>query len=145
MSESDLTLVTFTDGGARGNPGPAGIGVVMFTEDQFGNRTHILDYKEYIGEQTNNFAEYTALNTALQKGLDQGFTKVICYLDSELVVKQLNGQYKIREESLKPLATKAITLARKYSSYSFNHVKREKNASADRLVNEALDEAAKTI
>lgn len=140
MNENDLTLVTFSDGGARGNPGPAGIGVVLWTEDAFGTRTHLLDHKEYIGEQTNNFAEYTALITALQKGLDLGYKKVNSYLDSELVVKQLNGQYKIRETTLIPLATKALTLARKYSSYSFNHVKREKNSDADRLVNEVLDE-----
>lgn len=140
MNENDLTLITFSDGGARGNPGPAGIGVVLYTEDAFSTRKHLLDHKEYLGEQTNNFAEYTALITALQKGLDLGYKKVNSYLDSELVVKQLNGQYKIREASLIPLATKALTLARKYSSYSFNHVKREKNSLADALVNQVLDE-----
>lgn len=136
-------LVTFTDGGARGNPGPSGIGAVLWIEDQLGNRTHLEDIQEYIGEHTNNFAEYTALIIALARAVELGYENVQCFLDSELVVKQLNGQYKIKEETLKPLAARVFSLTNKFKSVSFNHVPREKNSAADKLVNNAIDSALK--
>ena len=133
-------LIINTDGGARGNPGPAGIGAVFYFDDGTGNQKLIAEIKEYIGEQTNNFAEYTALIKALEKAAELGYERVLCVLDSELVVKQLNGLYKVREETLKPLATKVLSLTNKFKSVTFTHVKREKNKEADRLVNEAIDE-----
>lgn len=143
MSE-DLSLVIYTDGGARGNPGPAGIGAVFWSQDFQGNRIKLNeDISKFIGEATNNFAEYSALIAALEQALAMPFKKVICYLDSELVVKQLNGQYKIREESLKPLAARVRDLTQKFNSVSFTHVHREKNEEADKLVNEAIDKAVK--
>ncbi|MDB4940014.1 MAG: ribonuclease [Candidatus Doudnabacteria bacterium] len=137
-------LVIFTDGGARGNPGAAGIGVVLYLEDEQGNRKHLQNLKEYIGEHTNNFAEYTALIRGLERCSEIGHKNIQCYLDSELVVKQLNGLYKIREESLKPLAAKVLLLKKNFNSCNFTHIHREKNAAADKLVNEAIDAARKT-
>lgn len=137
-------LVMFTDGGARGNPGPAGIGIVFYLEDESGNRKHIENIKKYIGEHTNNFAEYTALITGLERAAETGHANVQCYLDSELVVKQLNGLYKIREASLQPLAAKALILRNGFKSCSFTHVHREKNTEADKLVNLAIDETVKS-
>lgn len=139
----DESLVIFTDGGARGNPGPAGIGIVMYKEDEEGNRQHLADIKEYIGEGTNNFAEYTALIKGLEEAIAKGHKRVRVFMDSELVVKQLNGLYKVREESLKPLASKVLAMTNKFESISFTHVHREKNKEADKLVNAAIDEAVK--
>ncbi len=134
-------LIIFTDGGARGNPGPSGIGAVFYLEDDHGNKKHLENLQQYIGEHTNNYAEYTALITALERAINLGYKNVRCYLDSELVVKQLNGLYKIREETLKPLASKVLALTNNFTSINFNHVHREKNAEADKLVNQAIDEA----
>lgn len=132
-------LIIYTDGGARGNPGPAGIGAV-FQNLQFET---IATIKKYIGEQTNNFAEYTALITALEQAQKFGFKNISCYLDSQLVVRQLNGQYKIKEQTLKPLAQKVFDLKNEFDSIKFTHVPREKNSQADKLVNEAIDEHQK--
>lgn len=136
-------LVIYTDGGARGNPGPAAIGAVFYKEDEFGKRKELKKIKEYIGEQTNNYAEYTALITALQNATGMGFDNVQCYLDSELVVKQLNGLYKVREQTLKPLIARILALTNKFNNITFTHVHREHNAHADKLVNQVLDEEAK--
>ena len=138
-------LVIFTDGGARGNPGPAGIGVVFYLEDDHGNKKHLENLQKYIGEHTNNFAEYTALITGLERAAELGYANIKCYLDSELVVKQLNGLYKIREESLKPLASKVLALTNNFKTITFTHVHREKNAEADQLVNNAIDEATQKV
>jgi len=83
------------------------------------------------------------LITALEQAVTLGYREVQCFLDSELVVRQLNGQYKIREESLKPLAAKVLALTNKFKRYSFTHVPREKNREADKLVNAAIDAAQK--
>jgi ribonuclease HI len=136
-------LVIFTDGGARGNPGPAGIGVVFWKEDEGGNRSHLMDFKEYIGEHTNNFAEYSALIAGLEKAKGLNFDHVRCFLDSELVVKQLQGLYKIKEETLKPLASKVLALSNKFKTVTYTHIPREKNVAADKLVNLAIDAAVK--
>jgi len=128
-------LITYTDGGARGNPGPAAIGAVIFGSQQ----EELLRISEYIGETTNNQAEYKALIKALTAAAALGGKKVICHLDSELVVRQLQGRYKVREEGLKPLALIALKLAKNFQSVEFVHVRREKNKLADELVNQALD------
>ena len=132
-------VIIHTDGGARGNPGPAAIGIVFYDSP----KSKIFEFLEYIGERTNNFAEYTALITALQKAHEQGFTDVTCYLDSELVVKQLNGQYRIKEPTLQPLASEVNRFKKDFKTITFAHVRREQNKDADALVNAALDEEEK--
>lgn len=136
-------LIINTDGGARGNPGPAGIGAVFYADDGAGNQVKVGELKKYIGAATNNFAEYSALIAALEQAAALGYEDAACFLDSELVVRQLNGQYKIREETLKPLAAKVLALANKFKRVTFQHVPREKNKEADLLVNEAIDQALK--
>ena len=133
----DNKLITYSDGGARGNPGPAGIGFVMY--DTSGKL--LKKFKHYLGVATNNQAEYQALIAALREANRLGFDRVVCYLDSELVVRQLTGKYKIKEAGLKPLAAEALALTRKFLQVDFVHVPREKNKLADQLVNEVLDEA----
>ena len=135
-------IIIYTDGGARGNPGPAAIGVVI--QDASGRA--IKSYGKAIGEATNNEAEYTAVIFALQKSKALFGKKKIkdlateVRMDSELVVRQLNGEYKIEEERLFPLFIKVWNFKIDFSRVSFVHVPREKNREADRLVNEALDQ-----
>jgi len=124
-----------TDGGARGNPGPAGIGAV-FTDE--GGQV-VAEFKEYIGETTNNDAEYRALILGLTKAKDFNFKELECRLDSELVVKQLNGEYKVKGDHLKEHYNKIKELTF-FAPVSFRHVPREQNKRADALVNRAIDE-----
>lgn len=141
MLRSEEKIVVFTDGGARGNPGPAAIGVVI--QDAAG-RT-IKSYGEAIGEATNNEAEYQAVLFALKKLkalLGKKKTKgmsVEVKMDSEFVARQLNGEYKIVEEHLWPFFMKIWNLKMDFGKIRFAHVPREKNREADRMVNEALD------
>jgi len=133
MQNGQLNL--FTDGGARGNPGPAGIGVVLL---DVSGRT-VEAYGKYIGENTNNQAEYLALISGLEKAVTLGVKKISCHLDSELIVRQLQGKYKIKNEGLKPLAAKVLMLSNKFLNVTYTYVPREKNHHADKLVNEAID------
>jgi len=126
-------IIIHTDGGARGNPGPAGIGAVLNIDGE------IKEYSEYVGRATNNQAEYQALILALKKAKSFAPRGVKCYLDSELIVKQLNKIYKIKNKDLKPLFDRIITLSENFSKISFSHIPREKNKEADKLVNQALD------
>ncbi|HRY63320.1 MAG TPA: ribonuclease HI family protein [Patescibacteria group bacterium] len=130
-------LVIFTDGGARGNPGPAGIGVAMFDET---GKTVMATHKKYIGEATNNVAEYSAVILALEEAKKMGAEEINFFLDSELVAKQLNGEYKVKNEELGRLFIKIYNLRQQFSKITFHHVVREKNKLADKLVNEAIDE-----
>lgn len=129
-------LIIFTDGGARGNPGPAGIGVVI--TDQQGNI--VKTFNKYIGEATNNVAEYKALILALEEAKKLQAAELLINMDSELVVRQMQGRYKIKEPSLKLLAAEVIQLRNNFKSVDFKHVLREKNKPADKLVNEAIDD-----
>jgi len=131
-------IITFTDGGARGNPGPAAIGVVI--KD---NAQTIEAFGRYIGETTNNQAEYQALIAALEKVRDLGADEVWCNLDSELLVKQLNGEYKVKNRDLAPLFLKLHNLTLGFKKISFHHIPRARNSEADAEVNKALD--ARTI
>lgn len=126
--------IIFTDGGARGNPGPAAIGVV-FTEN--GAMTH--EFKECIGSTTNNQAEYRAVLLALQKAKELGFTHLDFKIDSELVVEQLNRRFKVKDKGLSILFVQAWNQLGHFSKVTFTHIPREQNKEADRLVNEALD------
>lgn len=125
----------FSDGGARGNPGPAGIGAVLKDE----NDEIIAEISEYIGETTNNQAEYRALIAGLGKAKELKGEEIECFLDSELVVKQLNREYKVKNKELSPLFIKAWNLHLGFKKISFKHIPRELNKEADALVNKALD------
>lgn len=128
------TAIIFSDGGARGNPGPAGIGAVLKIGDQ-----EFL-FKKYIGETTNNQAEYQALLLGLEKAKEHGAAEADCYLDSELVVKQMRREYKVKDKDLARQFIKIWNFLPQFKRVDFHHVAREKNRLADRLVNEALDE-----
>ncbi len=130
-------LLVWTDGGARGNPGPAGIGVVM--TDPSGQLVD--EIAEYIGEATNNQAEYRALIRALARARELGANDLEIHMDSELVVRQLNGQYKVKNANMKPLFGEAQGLLKGFARCTIKHVRREANAEADRLVNQAIDAA----
>jgi Ribonuclease HI len=125
----------FTDGGARGNPGPAAFGYVLETEDGT-----VLDARgKKIGIATNNVAEYSALIAGLEAALERGITELVVVSDSELVVKQMRGEYKVKNEALRELSLEAARLARQLGKVAYTAVKREHNELADQLVNEALD------
>lgn len=139
-----MKILIHTDGGARGNPGPAGIGAVI--QNEAGEV--LAEISEYIGEATNNVAEYDALIAALRKAKELfGATlremEVEVCMDSELIVRQLGGVYKVKEPTLKEKFAQVATLRLEDVPHvTFTHVRREKNAHADRLVNEAIDTGA---
>lgn len=130
-----MKLTIFTDGGARGNPGPAAIGVII--KDETGKK--LAGYGEYLGKQTNNYAEYSALISGLKKAKELGATEVECVLDSELVTKQMNRQYKVKEPTLQKLFIQTFNLAGVFKKISFRHTLREGNKEADWWVNRILD------
>jgi ribonuclease HI len=130
----------YTDGGARNNPGPAGIGGVLFDDD---NKL-IAELSEYIGEGTNNQAEYEAIIAGLKLAIEHKIKKLDCYLDSKLVVEQVNKNWKIKEPHLQKLFVQVWNLTHKFDKVSFNHIRREKNTQADTLVNKALDKQLKS-
>lgn len=132
-------LVLQFDGGSRGNPGPAGIGVTI--NDLNGKRVYELG--EFLGNCTNNVAEYTALVRGLTAAHKLGATKLTVRADSELVVRQINGQYKVKSPDLKPLYAQAIALMDKIGDVSVHHVYREGNSRADALANAAMDARTK--
>jgi len=132
-------ILIYTDGGARNNPGPAGVGVVI----QDGAKS--IELKKYIGEQTNNFAEYEALILALTEAKKRGLAEreIEVRMDSELIVRQMTNEYQVKEETLWPQYMKVHNLIVAHFPHAkFVHVRREENKEADRLVNEAIDEAS---
>jgi len=142
MNKKDIEKVTiYTDGGSRGNPGPAAIGVVI--RDSEGRL--VKSYGKAIGQKTNNEAEYEAVAFALGRvkalfgGARARLLSVVVNMDSELVARQLGGEYKIEEERLFPLFIKIWNSRLDFNEVRFIHIPREKNRDADRLVNEALD------
>jgi len=128
------------DGGSRGNPGPAAYGVVI--RDPSG--AVVAKLKKYIGRATNNVAEYYGLIAALDYAQSHGIRALCVESDSELLVKQMRGQYKVKSEDLRPLFERARKMAQTFESFRIDHVYRERNAEADALANEALDESAGT-
>jgi ribonuclease HI len=126
-----------TDGGARGNPGPAAYGYVLEADDG----TVLAAHGETIGVATNNVAEYRALIAGLQKAVELALDDVEVVSDSELLVKQMTGEYRVKNETLRELSLEAARLARKLGNVRYRAVRREHNELADRLVNEALDRA----
>jgi ribonuclease HI len=125
----------FTDGGARGNPGPAAYGYVLEAED--GTVLHA--HGERIGVATNNVAEYRALIAGLEKAVELSVPEIEVVSDSELLVKQMTGEYRVKNAALQDLSVQASRLAREVGKVSYTAVRREHNELADRLVNEALD------
>lgn len=123
-----------TDGGARGNPGPAGIGFVIEVDG-----TAVCGAGRFLGSATNNVAEYEALIWGLENVIALGHETVTVYADSELLVKQINGLYRVKNAGLKPLYMRACGLLKNFSAYEVKHVRREMNKVADGFANDAMD------
>jgi ribonuclease HI len=134
-STANKDRIVYIDGGSRGNPGPAGYGVVI--QDGAGKTVHTLS--ESIGKATNNVAEYRALVAALEYVLNQDTSRLQVYCDSELVVRQMQGRYRVQSPDLKPLHALARQLAGRLEQFRIQHLPREQNRLADRLANEAMD------
>lgn len=128
-------IIAYTDGASRGNPGPASIGIYITDAD--GEMIH--EHREKLGHQTNNYAEYMAVLRALELAKEHGSKKVLLRADSELMVRQMTGIYKVKNEGIKVLFAQCKELAAKFE-LKIEHVRREKNKEADRLANLALDE-----
>jgi ribonuclease HI len=132
------SAVANVDGGSRGNPGPAGYGVRIEREDGT-----IVELKEALPRATNNVAEYNGLLAALRWAAEHGVRTLHVKADSELLVKQMRGEYRVKNPGLQPLYEEARALVKRIGRVTFEHVRREFNKDADRLANEAMDEAAK--
>jgi ribonuclease HI len=132
------SIELYIDGGARGNPGPAGVGVLIL--DSAGKK--IKDVSKYIGEATNNIAEYSALLYGLEEALMLRADCIKINLDSELVAKQLGGEYRVKDANLRPLFERALNMLKSFKSFEINHIEREKNKEADKLVNKAINLAS---
>jgi ribonuclease HI len=128
-------LIIYTDGGSRGNPGPAGLGAIIYDE----NKKVVAEISDFLGTTTNNQAEYRAILAAIKKAVSLGATEAEFYLDSELAVKQLNREYKVKNKDLAPLFLAVYNLTLSFKKISFTHIPREMNKEADRLANEAMD------
>lgn len=135
-----MTYTLYTDGGARGNPGPAGAGAAIFDH----NMRLIGEVSKYLGTQTNNWAEYEAIVLGLEKLLEltDGEVDVIARLDSQLAQRQLTGEYKVKDAELYKQYLRVQNLQNKFRSVSFEHVRREDNTEADALANKAMDKGA---
>ncbi|MFA5211546.1 MAG: ribonuclease HI family protein [Patescibacteria group bacterium] len=130
-----MKLIIFTDGGARGNPGPAATGIVIKNET---GKT-LANYGEYLGKQTNNFAEYSALISSLKKALELKADELEIFVDSKLVCEQLNRRWKVKEPTLQKLFIEAYNLMQKFKKVNIKHTYREGNKEADAEVNKILD------
>ncbi len=124
----------FTDGGSRGNPGNAACAFVVFDEEKVVHFDSI-----FLHQATNNFAEYTGLISGLKYLVKANITEASAFLDSELVVKQLNGEYRVKDENIQKLFSQIVELKKSFKSLTFTHVRREENKLADKLVNIVLD------
>ncbi len=130
-----MNIEVYVDGGSRGNPGPAGGGFVIFKGGKL-----VAKGKEFFGHLTNNQAEYLALRAALRKAyLQFADSAVCCFMDSQLVVEQMNGNYKVKKPHLKPLFEEVRRIADQFKSFSIAHIPREENYLADQLANLAMD------
>jgi len=136
--DENCPLTVFIDGASSNNPGPAGIGIVFIQNEQ------VIDtISEYIGKKTNNEAEYLALIKALQIALSRNVKSIKVFSDSELVVNQIKGIYKVRHEHLKKLFDEAIYLIKQFEQFEINHVLRNSNAQADSLAKSAIEHSGK--
>lgn len=134
-------LLIYSDGASKGNPGDAGIGVVISDEEG----SVLREVAEYIGQQTNNVAEYSALLRGLKEAADLGATQIAICTDSELMVRQLTGVYKVKAANLKPLFEQAVMILRAFEKVSISHVLREFNKRADELANEGVKKKNRRI
>ena len=132
---AEKRVIIHADGVSRGNPGPAAIGATV--ADEAGRR--LAEVSQRIGLTTNNQAEYRALIAALKEAFKLGATQASVFLDSELVVKHLNGKYRVKKDTLKPLYREAAGLLARFTGFTLKHVPRAQNAEADRLANAAFD------
>jgi ribonuclease HI len=139
MAESEKEWLLMVDGAARGNPGEAGCGAVICDE----SGAVVKELSRYLGHRTNNVAEYEALLMGLDALLQLGKKRIRVQSDSQLLVRQLSGQYRVKDEKLKPLFRRAVTLLRQFDGYRILHVPRELNKLADRLANRGIDDAFK--
>jgi len=130
-------IIAHVDGGSRGNPGPAAYGMTIETAQG----QPVIALGKFIGRSTNNFAEYHGLLAALEYALSHGYIRLRVLTDSELMARQISGQYKVRSPDLKPLFDNAREMIARLESFSIRHVYREQNREADRLANQAMDEA----
>lgn len=131
-----MKLTLYTDGGSRNNPGPAATGIVIKDETS----KVLAAYGEYLGHQTNNYAEYSAMISALKKAHELGATEVVCIADSKLVIEQLKGNWKVKEPTLQKLWLIAWNELQKFKKYSLAHTLRAGNKEADAEVNKILDQ-----
>jgi len=136
-----LHIIAYTDGGARGNPGSAGAGAVLYDEH---GKEELATVSEYLGHATNNVAEYTAVLMALQRAKELGASAVHVRLDSELVQRQMTGVYRVKQPHLQTLYLQIQHMMQQFDRVTFEHVRREKNKRADELANEAMDRGQKT-
>lgn len=139
MAEAPKQWLLMVDGAARGNPGEAGCGAVIADE----NGVVVKELSRYLGRTTNNVAEYEGLLMGLKALLKLGQKHIVVQSDSQLLVRQLNGEYRVRDEKLKVLFAQATRLLRQFGSYRIVHVRREMNKLADRLANRGIDQAIK--
>jgi ribonuclease HI len=133
-----MKATLFADGGSRGNPGPAASGAVLYAEDG----STLAEVGEFLGVATNNVAEWQALLIGLRRARELGVDTIAVRMDSELVVRQVTGVYRVKHEALIPIAGKVKTLLREFRSSDIRHVPRKQNAAADAVVNQVLDEEA---
>ena len=139
MAELQQEWLLMVDGAARGNPGPAGCGAVICDD----NGAVVRELSRYLGHATNNVAEYEALLMGLEALIELKRNRIVVQSDSQLLVRQLNGEYRVKDEKLKVLYQRAAGLLRQFGSYRIVHVRRELNKAADRLANRGIDEAAR--
>ncbi len=132
-----LRLLIHTDGAARGNPGPAGLGAIL--RDAETGET-VAELATYLGFRTNNYAEWTAVEAALRRALELGATHVDLRMDSQLVARQITGRYRVKHADLKPIHARVMALLSRFEGYTVGHVPRELNKDADRLSNVAIDQ-----
>lgn len=133
-----VDFFAYTDGGSRGNPGPSGIGGVIYSP----LRSVLAEISEYIGEATNNYAEYQAVLVTLKKVIEMGIKNIHFYIDSKLIVEQLNGNYKVKNKKLKIVYDEIKELIKEIN-ITFTHIRRNLNIHADQLVNKAIDKELK--
>ncbi len=129
-------FIIFCDGGSRGNPGPAGLGAVIYDD----KKNILAELYEYLGETTNNQAEYRAVLAAIKKAKELNGQELDFYLDSELIVKQMSGEYRVKNKDLLPIFMEIRKYSLEFKSVHFSHVPREQNTEADALANRAMDE-----
>ena len=133
------SAILWTDGAARGNPGPAGIGVMLKTREG----EVLAAERRFLGHTTNNVAEYKALLLGLECALERGVKRLEVRADSELLIRQLLGKYRVKNEGLRPLFQQASELLKRFEAVELLHVRREQNVEADRLANQGIDAAAR--